>query len=107
MPTSSDLVMNLSAEIKFHDPFPRADYVSVCVRDGREATEEGYEQWRDTCERLSGDMSTERRIGKLGEKLSGAFAELGVSASQASTAIGALAVALGKTNKIAKIEDEQ
>jgi len=86
--------ITLNAEIKFHDPFPRDAYLSVCVDEGRAFTEDGYVQWRDTCERLSGDMSTERRIQKLGAQLQGAFSQLGVSASQASSAIGALGVAL-------------
>lgn len=96
---------DLRADIVFHDPFPRGDYIAMCVRDGREVTEEGYEQWRDTCERLSGDMSTERRIAQLGKNLGEAFAAIGASAEQASTALGALAVAIQQQPGLAKKEE--
>lgn len=95
----------VEVSIKFHDPFPREAYVELCVREGREVTADGYERWRDTCERLSGDMSTERRIAKLGAHLAGAFAELGVSAGEASAALDQLGIALQPTVALAKKAD--
>jgi hypothetical protein len=93
---TSDGILRGDLQVVFHDPFTKADYAAICVREGRAFTEEGYEQWRDTCERLSGDMSTERRIAKLGAALQDSFSALGVTAAQASTALGALGVALSQ-----------
>jgi hypothetical protein len=96
------IVGSVNVDIKFHDPFPRADYIALCAREGRVVTDDGYARWRDTCERLSGEMSVERRLAKLGEQLQGSFATLGVASKDAAGALNALGSAFARTDLLAR-----